>query len=151
MPTFHDPLADAAEAREALRALAHASRSFEDPADTYAVTGDLLGALRSLAQVLDQVAAAHSRNASRAHTDNGHHEAGVEQAHLAAAALRQSASLVRRAEPTLDQASQHSSRIAWTPAPDRRSPSPERAPLAPFSEGRSATHHEPSKWWGVAL
>ena len=39
MPTFHDPLADAAEASEALRGLAHASRVFDDPADTYAVFG----------------------------------------------------------------------------------------------------------------
>jgi hypothetical protein len=35
MPTFQNPTADAAEASEALRGLAHASRVFEDPADTY--------------------------------------------------------------------------------------------------------------------
>ena len=42
MPTFQNPTADAAEASEALRGLAHATRVFEDPADTYAVLGDLL-------------------------------------------------------------------------------------------------------------
>lgn len=34
MPT-HGPVADAAETREVLRARAHASRSFDDPAHTY--------------------------------------------------------------------------------------------------------------------
>ena len=59
MPTFTDPARDASEAYEALRGLAHATRAFENPADTYAVIGDLLGGLRSLRQVLDQLAPAH--------------------------------------------------------------------------------------------
>ena len=42
MPTFQNPTADAAEASEALRGLAHATRVFEEPADTYTVLGDLL-------------------------------------------------------------------------------------------------------------
>lgn len=42
MPTFNDPLADAADASEALRGLAHASRTFDNPADTYAVFGDVI-------------------------------------------------------------------------------------------------------------
>ena len=54
MPTFQDLTADAAEASEALRGLAHATRVFDDPADTYAVLGDLLAGVRSLRQVLDQ-------------------------------------------------------------------------------------------------
>ena len=37
MPTFDDPLADAAEASAALRGLAHATRTFESPADTHPV------------------------------------------------------------------------------------------------------------------
>ncbi len=36
MPTYNDPVADATEAREAVRALAHATRAFPDPADTVA-------------------------------------------------------------------------------------------------------------------
>ena len=58
MPTFQNPTAGAAEASEALRGLAHATRVFEDPADTYAVLGDLLAGVRSLRQVLDQLATA---------------------------------------------------------------------------------------------
>ena len=56
MPTFNSPTADAAEASEALRGLAHASRVLENPADTYPVLGDLLAGVRSLRQVLDQLA-----------------------------------------------------------------------------------------------
>ncbi len=33
MPTFYDPGADAGEASEALRGLAHATRTFENPQD----------------------------------------------------------------------------------------------------------------------
>jgi len=51
MPTFSDPLPDADEAYEALRGLAHATRVFDNPADTYPVIGDLLGGARSLRQM----------------------------------------------------------------------------------------------------
>ena len=56
MPKFQDPISDADGACEALRALAHATRRFSDPAQTYDVIGNLLSAVRSLQQVLDQVA-----------------------------------------------------------------------------------------------
>ena len=41
MPTFEDPAADADEAQTALRALAHATRSIDDPRQIYAVLGSL--------------------------------------------------------------------------------------------------------------
>jgi len=41
MPTFFDATADAAEASEALWGLAHASRTFDQPAQMYGVIGDL--------------------------------------------------------------------------------------------------------------
>ncbi len=52
MPTFFDSTADAAEASEALRGLAHASRGFDQPAQMYGVIGDLSSGIRSLHQVL---------------------------------------------------------------------------------------------------
>jgi hypothetical protein len=76
MPTFDDPLADAAEASAALRGLAHATRTFESPADTHPVIGDLLAGVRSLRQVLDQLAAAHISARARAHDDAGNQAAG---------------------------------------------------------------------------
>lgn len=41
MATFVDPVADAAEAYEGLRMLAHATHTFEDPAYTYRVLGEV--------------------------------------------------------------------------------------------------------------
>lgn len=37
MPTFHDPAADAGEAQQALRGLAHATRTIDPPRETCAV------------------------------------------------------------------------------------------------------------------
>jgi len=128
MPTFSNPVQDATETRQAVRALAHASRAFADPEDTYEVVGELLGTLRSLEQVLEQVAAAHVLHQDKAFLDNGDHEAGVDEAWAAANALRRAAELVQSAETAVDQASQHSSYIAWHPAPVASRPE-----LDPFS------------------
>ena len=128
MPTFSNPVQDATETRQAVRALAHASRAFADPEDTYQVVGELLGTLRSLEQVLEQVAAAHVLHQDKAFLDNGDHEAGVNEAWAAANALRRAAELVQSAENAVDQASQHSSYIAWHPAPVASRPE-----LDPFS------------------
>ena len=128
MPTFSNPVQDATETRQAVRALAHASRTFADPEDTYQVVGELLGTLRSLEQVLEQVAAAHVLHQDKAFLDNGDHEAGVDEAWAAANALRRAAELVQSAETAVDQASQHSSYIAWHPAPVASRPE-----LDPFS------------------
>ena len=117
MPTFHDPLADAAEASEAMRGLAHASRVFDDPADTYTVFGDLTAAMRSLRQVLDQLAATHLAHRDRAHHDDGDHLAGDRSALAAADELHQAGTLLDQAHDRLDAAFSHSGRIAWHPEP----------------------------------
>ena len=117
MPIFDDPLADAAEASAALRGLAHATRTFESPADTHPVIGDLLAGVRSLRQVLDQLAAAHISARARAHDDAGNQAAGATSALAAADELHQAGTLLDTVEWRLDAASQHSGRIAWHPAP----------------------------------
>ncbi|MFT3889002.1 MAG: hypothetical protein QM713_12690 [Arachnia sp.] len=116
MPTFDDPRKDAAEAFEALRGLAHASRAFTDPADTYAVTGDLLGGVRSLRQVVDQLAAAHITHRGRAYDDAGNQAAGATSALAAADELHQAGTLLDAVHDRLDAAMSHSGRIAWHPA-----------------------------------
>lgn len=116
MPTFDDPRKDSAEAYQALRGLAHASRTFTDPADTYPVIGDLLGDVRILRQVFDQVAAAHIAHRARAHDDFGDQAAGATSALATADNLHQAGTLMDAAEELLDTASQHSGRIAWHPA-----------------------------------
>ena len=94
IPTF-DSTADAAEASEALRGLAHASRGFEEPAQMYGVIGELSAAMRSLRQVLDQLAVVHERETGRASDDAGRGPRdGVRDALAAAAELHQAANLI---------------------------------------------------------
>ena len=116
MPTFDNPLSDAAEASEALRGLAHATRTFDNPADTYAVVGDLHSGVRSLRQVFDQLASTHLTHQDRAFNDAGDHEIGAEDALAASDELHQAGSLLDAAIDRLDAASQASGRIAWHPA-----------------------------------
>ena len=59
MPTFEDPAADAAEARNALRGLAHATQTISDPRQIYVLLGDLSTAATALSQALHQIASAH--------------------------------------------------------------------------------------------
>ena len=122
MSTFQNPTVDAAEASEALRGLAHASRVFEDPADTYAVLGDLLAGVRSLRQVLDQLATAHLKHRVRAHDDAGDQTAGATDALAATAELQQAAALLDGVHERVDAAMAASGRIAWHPAPTALGP-----------------------------
>lgn len=115
MPTFDDPLKDAAEASAALRGLAHATRAMPEPATTYPVIGDLLAGVRSLRQVLDQLAAAHLDNRVLAHDDAGDQAAGATSALAAADELHQAGTLLDTVEWRLDAAMSHSGRIAWRP------------------------------------
>ena len=137
MPTFQNPTADAAEASEALRGLAHASRVFEDPADTYAVLGDLLAGVRSLRQVLDQLATAHLKHRVRAHDDAGDQTAGATDALAATAELQQAAALLDGVHDRVDTAMAASGRISWYPAPTAPGPVSRWVSVA-FLEGQDA-------------
>lgn len=136
MPTFQNPTADAAEASEALRGLAHATRVIEEPADTYAVLGDLLAGVRSLRQVLDQLATVHVRNQVRAYDDAGNQGAGASHALAAAADLRQAAALLDGVHDQVDTAMGVSGRIAWRPAPS--TPAPARWVGIVFLQGQDS-------------
>ncbi|CEI28269.1 Putative uncharacterized protein [Propionibacterium freudenreichii] len=113
MPTFDDQLADAAEASAALLGLAHATRAMPEPAASYAVIGDLLAGMRSLRQVLDQLAAAHIGHRASAHSEAGDQAAGAASALAAADELHQAGSLLDTVEWRLHAASQYSGRISW--------------------------------------
>lgn len=117
MPTFFDSAADAAEASEALRGLAHASRTFDQPAQMYGVIGDLSSGMRSLRQVLEQLADVHERKVAHAFNDDGDHAAGVRDALATAEELRRSARLVDQAYDRLAEAFVAAGRIAWHPEP----------------------------------
>lgn len=117
MPTFYDPGADAGEASEALRGLAHASRNFEHPGDLYGVLSDLLYGVRSMRQVLDQLARAHIDHRPLAFDDYGDHEIGSKAALAAADELHQAATLIDQVEERLDAAHAASGRVAWRDEP----------------------------------
>lgn len=138
MPTFYDPGADAGEASEALRGLAHATRTFENPQDLYGVLGDLLSGVRSLKRVLDQLAAAHIKNRPRAFDDHGDHSIGSNDALAAAAELHQAAVLVDQAEERLDAAVGAAGRIAWQEAPAEASQTVSRWINVVFMQGQEA-------------
>ncbi|MBU8577600.1 hypothetical protein [Brevibacterium luteolum] len=116
MPTFYDPVADASEAAEALRGLAHASRDFAHPEDAYGVIGDLLGGVRSLQQSIEQIAARHARHEGRAFDDAGNQAVGIRDARTAAEQLAAAAATLGQVEDQLNTASQTAGRIAWHPA-----------------------------------
>lgn len=118
MPTFDNPVQDAMEASAALRGLAHATRTFDNPAETYPVLGELLAGVRSLRQVLDQLAAAHIQARSRAHTDAGSQTAGATAALAAADELHQAGTLLDTVHERVDAAMSQSGQIAWHPAPE---------------------------------
>lgn len=115
MPTFTDPARDASEAYEALRGLAHASRTFEDPSDTYAVIGDLLGGMRAMRQVLDQLANAHLSRQHHVTDESREYSGGAAEALAAADELHQAATLIDQADARLSAAMTHSGRIVWNP------------------------------------
>lgn len=119
MPTFNDPSADAAEAREALRGLAHASRRIDNPDELYGIVGELLAATRSLEQSFIQLGGASLTHQARAAHDDGDRNVGAADAWAAADALRQAARNLSAAETFLDQASGHLGRIAWQPPQHR--------------------------------
>ena len=138
MPTFYDPGADAGEASEALRGLAHATRTFENPHDLYGVLGDLLSGVRSLKQVLDQLAVAHVENRPRAFDDHGDHTIGSQDALAAADELHQAATLIDQVEERLDAAAGVASRVAWREAPGTDAPPVARWISVVFLQGQEA-------------
>ena len=120
MPTYDNSTIDAAEASDALRGLAHASRVFDQPAEMYGVIGDLSSAMRSLHQVLDQLATNHETRAAFAFNGDGNHDAGVRDALTTADELRQAARLLDQSYDRLATGFVAAGRIAWhhDPAPE---------------------------------
>lgn len=113
MPTFHDPAADAHEAAEALRGLAHATITIDDPRAMYEVIGNLLASTRYLTQVTDQLAQNHHRSAARATTDHGDPLAARTLISDTIDDLRTASARMDQAEVSLDQASGKAGQIAW--------------------------------------
>ncbi|WP_022883673.1 hypothetical protein [Glaciibacter superstes] len=122
MPDFDAPFPDAVDAYAALRRLAHETRTITTPAQMYPMLGELLGTVRALRQVLDQLATANVNHRAYALDDNGNHLAGAHSALAAADELAQAVTALDQVHDRLDQASGHSSRIAWRTAPQPHTP-----------------------------
>lgn len=117
MPTYENPITDAAEAYEALRGLAHATRSWDEPADTYRVIGEVVAGIRCLGQVLDQLAGVHLRHQDSVSTDDDDRKAGAVAALAAADGFHQAASLLDQVHDQLSAAFIQSGKIVWHPQP----------------------------------
>lgn len=91
--------------------MAHATRAFEDPADTYRVLGEVSGSVRLLRQVLDQLSRAHAEHRDIAFTDD---RVPAEAVALAAAdELHQAADGLDEVADRVMRAHEASGRIAW--------------------------------------
>ena len=136
MPMFTDSRSDAGAAYEALRGLAHATRTVEDPSDTYAVIGDLLGGTRSLRRVLDQLATVHLNHQHQVTDEARDLAGGAIEALAAADELHQAGTLIDQAHDRLNAAMGHSGRIVWNP----QGPLVERWVGIVFLHGEDADH-----------
>jgi hypothetical protein len=139
-----NPQHDAEDAAEAMRRLAHSTRTFDDPSDTYWVITDLAATVRRLEQVIAQVQAAHRDNVDLAHDDQGKAATGHVQALTAAEHLSKAGQLFGLAYVSLDLAMGHSGAIAWYPATNTTAAAGAggRRPRAQARRARQDTDHE---------
>lgn len=129
MATFDAPPVDAAEAAEAMRGLAHATRTISDPTDIYVVLGSLSTTLHSLDQVLRQLGRFHDNPVGRIAPGGSNDRAAASRAALE---LHRAARLTRQAAASVDRAHQSEATITY----DAVSPSSiHRPPGRPSEQG----------------
>ena len=113
MPTFNDPIADAAEAQQALRGLAHATRSIDDPRQLYPVLRSLSAATLSLSQSLHQLAAFHDVPAQKRARVTGDDRAERAAPHQVSWELHRTGEILRQVAASLDRAHEVEASIAY--------------------------------------
>ena len=113
MPTFNDPVADADEVREAIRGLAHATRSIEDPTLIYPVLGSISSALASLSQSLHQVGEFHDGPAGKQAWINGDPHAGRAASYKESWELHRAAEMIHQVAECVDRAHEVEATIAY--------------------------------------
>jgi hypothetical protein len=112
MPTFNDPAADAQEAADALRGLAHATRVIDDRSDIYAVLGSVSAGLHSLHQALHQLGRFHDAP-RRAQVPSG--AAGRAASSRVSSELHRGAELLLQVAAGLDRAHEVEATIVNAP------------------------------------
>lgn len=114
MPTFEDPAADATDAEQALRGLAHATRRIDDPSQVYSVLGSLSQAVASLSQALHQIGSfhdAHGAHSAPEPRDPG--QAGA--AYRASWDLHRAAEMLNSVGKSIDSAHAAEATIVYQP------------------------------------
>ncbi len=113
MPTFHNPVADADDLREAVRGLAHATRSIEDPKSIYPVLGSISFALASLTQSLHQLGDFHDGPATKTAWMNGDPHAGRASSYRVSWEPHRAAEMIHQVAETVDRAHEIEATIAY--------------------------------------
>lgn len=113
MPTFENPAADANEVQTALRALAHATRSIDDPRQIYPVLGSLTSAIASLSQSLHQLAAFHDRAAPKGAWVAGDSRAGRAAAYQVSWELHRAGESLRQISEAIEHAHNAEAQITY--------------------------------------
>ena len=127
MPTFTDPAADADEAREAVRGLAHATRSIDDPTAIYPVLGAISSALASMAQSLHQLANFHDDPTRKGARGNGDPHADRTASYRESWELHRAAEMIHQVAECVDRAHEIEATIAYV-IPDHPSLAPVQRP-----------------------
>ena len=127
MPTFENPAADADEVQTALRALAYATRSIDDPRQIYSVLGSLTSAVASLSQSLHQLASFHDGEAKKGVWVAGDPRAGRAATYQVSWELHRAGEILHQVSESISSAHSAEGRITYahrdfpdlTPAPSR--------------------------------
>lgn len=148
MLTFYDPILGCCRG---VRGVAWA-RSREPrptaPAETYPVIDDLLGAARSVQQVLDQLADTHPDFRACARDDAGNHQVGAGEVLAAADELHQAGTLLDQVGSRLHRAAQHSGRVVWHEVPHATSLTKARSASRRSVFSDLFSHDYPRPDWG---
>lgn len=116
MPTFEDPTVDADDVQQAMRGLAHATRSIDDPRQIYPILGSLTAAVAALSQALHQIASLHDGSAPNTAWVSDGSRAGQAAAHQVSWELHRSGEVLRQVRASISHAHEAEARIAY----DRR-------------------------------
>ena len=104
MPTSSRPSTDAEAASQALRGLAHTTRSIDDPAQIHAVLGSLSQGLASLEQALHQLGQFHDQPARKRDWITGDPRTGRAASYQVSWELHRAAEVVHQVATGLDRA-----------------------------------------------
>ncbi|MGK2853742.1 MAG: hypothetical protein ACSLE3_06485 [Microbacteriaceae bacterium] len=114
MPTPGNPATVADDAHRALRALAHETRSLDDPREIYSVLGSLTSAVASLSQSLHQLAAFHDASAKEVAWVAADTNASRATRYEVSWELHRAADILRHVGESIDSAHSAESRVTYT-------------------------------------